>query len=209
MLSTGAGATIGAWKNHQPESTRPGHFTFCSACESSVSHEVLAPFWVARRLRIFNRLDTAGRARGLSGAPDGARGRRPSPEDLHRLDPDGWLGQSTADSNTTESPASRKGQPVTTGRVQMAVESAESCCAPSSRSHSRDDETRSESRTSFTGPSHPGLDTACLLDTRLLMGGTDADVKIVGPCAANYIKTNSFISNQLWTFDSPGSTFCW
>ena len=53
-----------------------------------------------------------------------------------------------------------------------AMESAESCCAPSSRSLSRDEKTRSESRTSLTGPSHPGPDKVCLLDTRLLMGGT-------------------------------------
>ena len=172
MLWTGVEARSGAWENLLPEWICPGPFTFCSACESSVSHEVLAPTRVARHLRILNRLDTAGRARGLSGAPDGARGRRTSPEDLHRLDPDGWLGQPTADSHTTESPASWNEHQVTTDRVQMTEESAESCCAPSSRSLSRDEKTRSESRTSFTGPSHPGPDKACLLDTRLLMGGT-------------------------------------
>ena len=178
MLSTGAGARIGAWTNHQPESTRPGHFTCCSACESAVSHEVLAPIRVARRLRILNRLDTAGRARGLSGAPDGAKGRRSPHGELHRLDPDGWLGQPTADSNTKESPASRTTQHVMIDQVRLAVESAEGCYAPSSRSHSLDDDGRSETPISFTGPSHPGLGKLCLLDREPLMGGTYQNIHI-------------------------------
>jgi len=69
---------------------------------------MLALSGVARRLLVFNCVDTVGRARGLSGASAGARGRRPSPEDLHRLDPDGWLVQSATDTNSTESPAAQR-----------------------------------------------------------------------------------------------------
>lgn len=172
MLLTGAGATLGAWENHRSESTRPGPFTSCPACESAVSHEVLAPIRVARRLQILNRMDTAGRARGLSGVPDGARGRRSPSGELHRLDPDGWLGQPTADSNTKESPASRIRLQVIADRARLVVESAESCCAPSSRSYNLDYEERSESLTTCTGSSHPGLEVLYQLDRELLMGGT-------------------------------------
>jgi len=80
----------------------------------------------------------------------------------------GWGGP-IADSNTNESPASRKKQQVITDRAPMAVKSAESCCAPSSRSDNLDDEGRSESLDSLTGPSHPGLKKPYLLDKRLLM----------------------------------------
>ena len=67
-------------KTTKPESIRPGSRTFCSTCESAVSQEVLAPFGVARSLSFLNRVDSAGRARGLSGAPAGARGRGPRTE---------------------------------------------------------------------------------------------------------------------------------
>ena len=176
MLSTGAGARIGAWTNHLPESTRPGHFAFCSACESSVSHEVLAPHRVARHLQILNRMDTAGRARGLSGAPDGARGRRSPHGELHRLDPDGWLGQPTADSNSIESPASRKDQKVNSHRADTAT--GYGLCGKLLRTFQqipqprrrRDGITSSSLR--FDGPSHPVQGKPCPLDKELLMGGT-------------------------------------
>jgi hypothetical protein len=133
-------------KTTKPESIRPGSRTLCSTCESAVSQEVLAPFGVARSLSFLNRVDSAGRARGLCGAPVGARGRRPSPEDLHRLDPDGWLVQSSIDTNSIESPAEQRR---TRGEN-------EKCVIPQPRGHR---------------PSFP--DSVCLLDTRLLMGGTD------------------------------------
>ena len=106
---------------------------------------MLALFGVARRLLVFNCVDTVGRARGLSGAPAGARGRRPSPEDLHRLDPDGWLVQSATDTNSIESPAEQRR---TRGAYEKSV-------TPQPRG----------SRSSFPI-------SLCLLDKRLLMGGT-------------------------------------
>ena len=118
--------------------------TFCSTCASAVSQEVLAPFGVARSLSFLNRVDSAGRARGLCGAPDGARGRRPSPKGLHRLDPDGWLVQSSIDTNSIESPAEQR-------RTRGANEK---CAIPQPRGHL---------------PSF--LVSVCLLDKRLLMGG--------------------------------------
>ena len=132
-------------KTTKPESIRPGSRTFCSTCESAVSQEVLAPFGVARSLSFLNRVDSAGRARGLCGAPVGARGRRPSPEDLHRLDPDGWLVQSSIDTNSIESPAEQRR---TRGANEKPV-------TPQPRGI----------RSSF-------LISLCLLDTRLQMGGT-------------------------------------
>ena len=176
MPTTGAGARIGAWENHLPESTRSGHFTFCSACESAVSHEVLALLGGARYLQTSGRMDSAGRARGLSGAPDGARGRRPSPEDLHRLDPDGWLGQPTTDSNPIESPASREDQRVNSYRVLIAI--GHGICGKLLRTFQQipQPRRRRDGMTSglfrIGGPSHPVLAKPCLLDTRLLMGGT-------------------------------------
>ena len=132
-------------KTTKPESIRPGFRTFCSTCASAVSQEVLAPFGVARSLSFLNRVDTVGRARGLSGAPDGARGRRSASEDLHRLDPDGWLVQSSTDSNSIESPAAQR-------RTRGANEKS---ITPQPRG----------SRSSFPI-------SLCLLDKRLLMGGT-------------------------------------
>jgi len=126
-----------------PESTRPGLRAFRSTCASAVSQEVLAPFRVARSLSP-NRVDTAGRARGLCGAPDGARGRRADSLALHRLDPDGWLVQSSTDTNPIQSPA-----------AQQRAESA-TLNPPSPRS----------------GSPGPSLAKPCPLDTRLLMGGT-------------------------------------
>ena len=176
MPTTGAGARIGAWENHLPESTRSGHFTFCSARESAVSHEVLALLGGARHLQTSGRMDSVGRARGLSGAPDGARGRRPSPEDLHRLDPDGWLGQPTTDSNSIESPASREDQKVKSHRADITT--GYGICGKLLRTFQqipqprrrRDGITNGSLR--FDGPSHPVLAKPCPLDTRLLMGGT-------------------------------------
>jgi hypothetical protein len=126
-----------------PESTRPGLRASRSTCASAVSQEVLAPFGVARSLSP-NRVDTAGRARGLCGAPDGARGRRAESLALHRLDPDGWLVQSSTDTNPIQSPA-----------AQRRAESA-----------------NFKPLSPRSGP--PGLSLAkpCPLDTRLLMGGT-------------------------------------
>ena len=178
MPTTGAGARIGAWENHLPESTRSGHFTFCSACESAVSHEVLALLGGARHLQTSGRMDSAGRARGLSGAPDGARGRRPSTEDLHRLDPDGWLGQPTTDSISTESPASRVVQTVNPHHARTAT--GNGICGKLLRTFQqipqprrrRDGITSGSLR--FDGPSHPVLAKPCRLDTELLMGGTFA-----------------------------------
>jgi hypothetical protein len=123
------------------ESTRPGLRAFRSTCASAVSQEVLAPFRVARSLSP-NRVDTAGRARGLCGAPDSARGRRADSLALHRLDPDGWLVQSSTDTNPIQSPA-----------AQQRAESA-TFNPPSPRSGS------------------PGASLAkpCPRDTRLLMG---------------------------------------
>ncbi len=72
-------------KTTEPESIRPGFRTPCSTCASTVSQEVLAPFGVARSLSFLNRVDTAGRARGLSGVPNGARGRGPRTEILIAL----------------------------------------------------------------------------------------------------------------------------
>ena len=143
-------------KTNKPESIRPGSRTFCSTCESAVSQEVLAPFGVARSLSFLNRVDSAGRARGLSGAPDGARGRRPVSEDLHRLDPDGWLVQSSTDTNSIESPAEQRRTKGANGK----------CAVPQTRGHR---------------PSFP--DSVCLLDKRLLMGGADEvnKVKKVSP----------------------------
>lgn len=128
-----------------PESTRPGLRAFRSTCASAVSQEVLAPFRVARSLSP-NRVDTAGRARGLCGAPDGARGRRADSLALHRLDPDGWLVQSSTDTNPIQSPA-----------AQQRAESA-TLNPPSPRS----------------GSPGPSLAKPCPLDTRLLMGGMRA-----------------------------------
>jgi len=145
----------------KPESIRPGSRTFCSTCASAVSQEVLAPFGVARSLSFLNRVDTAGRARGLSGAPVGARGRRPSSKDLHRLDPDGWLVQSSIDTNSTESPAAQR-------RTRGANEKS---IAPQPRGF----------RSSF-------LISLCLLDRCLLMGGTATatatTAALLLPCSA-------------------------
>jgi hypothetical protein len=129
-----------------PESTRPGLRASRSTCASAVSQEVLAPFGVARSLSP-NRVDTAGRARGLCGAPDGARGRRAESLALHRLDPDGWLVQSSTDTNPIQSPA-----------AQRRAESA-----------------NFKPLSPRSGP--PGLSLAkpCPLDTRLLMGGTESE----------------------------------
>jgi len=126
-----------------PESTRPGLRASRSTCASAVSQEVLAPFRVARSLSL-NRVDTAGRARGLCGAPDGARGRRAASLALHRLDPDGWLVQSSTDTNPIQSPAAQR-------RAGSATFNP-----PSPRPGSRG----------------PRLGKPCPLDTRLLMGGT-------------------------------------
>ncbi len=80
-------------KTTEPESIRPGFRTPCSTCASTVSQEVLAPFGVARSLSFLNCVDTAGRARGLSGVPNGARGRGPRTEILIALIlMGGWCG---------------------------------------------------------------------------------------------------------------------
>ena len=88
----------------------PRSYPLCSTCASAVSQELLAPLGVARSLYVLNCVDTAGRARGLSGAPDGARGRRIHSVVLQRLDPDGWLVQSSTDTNSYESPAAQRKQ---------------------------------------------------------------------------------------------------
>ena len=142
-----------------------------------MSHEVLALLGGARYLQTSGHLDSAGRARGLSGAPDGARGRRTSSEDLHRLDPDGWLGQPTTDSNSIESPASREDQMVNPHRVRAAT--GYRICAkllsifqqiPQPRRRRRDGITNSF--LVIGGPSHPVQGKPYLLDRELLMGGT-------------------------------------
>ena len=48
-------------------------FAVSSTRASAVSHTVMAPSGRARRLFLPSLVDTAGRARGLSGAPQGAR----------------------------------------------------------------------------------------------------------------------------------------
>jgi hypothetical protein len=58
-----------------------------------VSHTVLALLGNHISCDLFC-LDAAGRARGLSGAPDGARGMESSSELSTCLDPDGWLARS-------------------------------------------------------------------------------------------------------------------
>jgi hypothetical protein len=77
-------------------------------------------------------------------APDGARGRRAASLALHRLDPDGWLVQSSTDTNPIQSPAAQRGA----GSATLKP--------PSPKSGS-------------LGP-RPG--EPCPRDTRLLMGGT-------------------------------------
>ena len=142
-----------------------------------MSHEVLDLFGGTRYLQTAGHLDSAGRARGLFGAPDGARGRRTSSEDLHRLDPDGWLGQPTTDSNSIESPASREDQKVSPHQVGTAT----GCgfCGKLLRIFQQIPQPRrrrdgiENSPFHFSGPSHPALAKPCQLDKNLLMGGTD------------------------------------
>ncbi len=131
-------------KTTKPESIRPGFRTFCSTCESAVSQEVLAPFGVARSLSFLNRVDTAGRARGLSGAPDGARGRGSRTEAFIALIlMGGWCSRKLT-------PTRMKGRPRGNGQkcclvespFELAMEVVESCYAPSNSSNSHDDETR-------------------------------------------------------------------
>ena len=163
-------------KTTEPESIRPGFRTPCSTCASTVSQEVLAPFGVARSLSFLIRMDAAGRARGLSGAPDGARGRRPSSEALHRLDPDGWLVQSMTDTNPIESPAALGDQKVPSHHAVTG----QGCgiCGKLLRTFQQLPQPRrriDEINSSFpdqAGPSGPAPGKRCLLDTRLLMGGT-------------------------------------
>lgn len=141
-----------------------------------MSHEVLALFGGARYLQTSGHLDSAGRARGLSGAPAGARGRRTSPEDLLRLDPDGWLGQPTTDSKSFESPASRKDQRVNSHRADIATGCG--LCGKLQCIFQQIPQPRRRDGTTscflrFGGPSHPVLGKLCPLDKELLMGGTD------------------------------------
>jgi hypothetical protein len=167
-----------------------------------VSHEVLALLGGARYLQTSGHLDSAGRARGLSGAPDGARGRRTSPEDLHRLDPDGWLGQPTADSNSIESPASREDQRVNSHRADIAT--GYGLCGKLLRTFQQipQPRRRRDAITSrfprFGGPSHPVLGKLCPLDKELLMGGTFSEPK-----------KNVARSTKSYAPDAGGRGFAW
>ncbi len=141
-----------------------------------MSHEVLDLFGETRYLQTAGHLDSAGRARGLSGAPNGARGRRSSTEDLHRLDPDGWLGQPTTDSNSIESPASREDQRANSHRADFAT--GHGICGKLLRTFQQIPQPRrrrdgiTSSHIPFGGPSHPVLGKPYSLDRELLMGGT-------------------------------------
>jgi len=166
-------------KTTGPESIRPGLRTSRSTCASTVSQEVLAPFGVARSLSLLNHVDTAGRARGLSGAPNGAKGREPRTEILVALIPmGGWCSRRLI-------PTRLKVRPQRVDRGEMphpaVTGQGYGICGklsrlrrttfqqlPQPRRRRRD--VIDNSVPDQAGPPGPFSGKRCLLDTRLLMG---------------------------------------
>ena len=161
----------------EPESIRPGFRTSRSTCASTVSQEVMASFGAARSLSFLNHVDSAGRARGLSGAPNGAGAWGPRTETLIAWIPmGGWCGR-------RPTPTRLKVRPHRVDREDMSdpavTGNGYGICGKLLRTFQQLPQPRrrrdgiKNSIRDHAGPPGPFSGKLCLLDTRLLMGGAD------------------------------------